>query len=634
MIRSILIICICFFSIATYADSTIYKRSVEDEKCFQQLAQIKENPNNEKLRGIIDFLMTYTSHSKLSLNTIEYCTAELNNVIESVDSLKSYKYLLDYYSAILTYCKGDSIGFVNQIEKLKSDLLKNKRYVEYASINVQAGNFFSLYNVVDLRFKFYRDNISFFNKHKNVNWKEYELQNYNSLAFLFENIFQYDSALKYYNIGLELAKKNNSEVWYGLMSGNLGIIYLKNKEYDNAEKLLKTDLATSIKYNMYESALNVLFDLIVINNHNKKYNESKKLLDSLYSYYSKIDTTNVAYKIIFTNKLYLSKAEIFMGLGQYDSARYYYKLGNDYLYSLNKDYRKKEKTLLNKRYNFEENALTLKELEIKNKQTIYIAIIATILFSSAVIILIILSRFNKRIKQKNEELEELNLQKDKLFSIISHDIKSPLGTLHSLLDLYNLDAISSNDFIKYKTDINNTINEISGNLNNLLVWASRSMKSGVKVENSKVNLSNLINEVVAQSSVSINNKKLNLLLDNQFTDDINVDRNMLFVVLNNLLNNAIKFTNEHKSISIKAYQLNSNNIQIEIEDQGVGIEKSKLESIFTLKANKSTMGTSGEKGTGLGLIICYDFIKLMGGTIKAESEINKGSKFIISLPIS
>lgn len=634
MTRLILIICICFFCITTYADSSTYKRSVEDEKCFQQIALFKENPNNEKLIGIIEFLMVNTSHSKLSLYTIEQCTAELNKVIASNDSLKSNKYLLDYYSAILTYCKGDSVGFVNQIEKLKSELLKDNRFVEYASINVQAGNFFSLYNVIDLRFKFYRDNISFFHKNKNVNWEEYDLQNYNSIAFLFENIFQYDSALKYYNIGLELAKKINSEVWYGLMSGNLGVIYLKNKDYSTAKSLLTIDLNASIKHKMHESALNVMFNLILISNHDKNFAESKRLLDSAASYFKNVDSTNIAYKILFTNRLYFTKAEFFMGLGQYDSAMHYYKLGNDYLYSLNRDYRKKEKTLLNERYNFEEKALILKELEIKNKQTIFVAIITSILFTSTVIILIILSRFNKRIKQKSEELGELNLQKDKLFSIISHDLKSPLNTLHSLLDLYNIDAISNEDFIKYKSEVNKTINEISGNLNNLLVWASRSMKSGVQVEKTYVNLSHLINDVISQSSVLLNNKKLNITVDNQYNNDLNVDRNMLFVVLNNLINNSIKFTTEQKTISIKVYQLNFENIEIEIEDQGIGIAKYKLESIFNLRANKSTMGTSGEKGTGLGLIICYEFVELMGGTIKVESEVNKGSRFIISLPIS
>lgn len=180
--------------------------------------------------------MVNTSHSKLSLTTINHCTSELKDLINSNDSLRSNLYLLDYYNAILTYCKGDSIGFVNKIESLKASLLNSKRLVEYASINVQAGNFFSLYNVVDLRFEYYRDNIRLFNKYKNINWKEYDIQNYNSIGFLFENINQYDSALKYYNIGLKVAERNKSEVWYGLMSGNMGLIYLKLKNYQKAEK--------------------------------------------------------------------------------------------------------------------------------------------------------------------------------------------------------------------------------------------------------------------------------------------------------------------------------------------------------------------------------------------------------------
>lgn len=634
MIRPILVLFILLCSNSTFARSTTYKRSIEDINCLNQFAIVESNPTNENIKLLLDYLMVYTSHSKLSLKTINHCTSEIEGIINSHDSLKSNKYFLDYYNAILTYCKGDSIGFVNKIESLKFALLKSNRLVEYASINVQAGNFFSLYNVIDLRFRFYRDNIRLFNKYKNTNWHEYDIQNYNSIGFLFENIFQYDSALKYYNIGLKIAERNNSVVWHGLMSGNMGVIYLKLKNYEQAENLLLKDLDNSKKSKLYESALNVTFELIEIKNHQKKYNESKQLLDSAYFYYSLIDTINNFYPTIFTNRINFSRAEIFMGTGQYDSAKYYYRKANDFLYSLNKGYRKREKTLLNKRYNFEENAIALNELEIKNRQTIFIAIISILLFISAIITLIILSRLNKSIKQKTIELEELSLQKDKLFSIISHDLKSPLNTLHSLLDLYNLEAINDEDFLKYKGEINSTINEISGNLNNLLLWASKSMKSGVKVENSRIDLSELINDVITQSSVLIKNKNLILSIDNQFSNSINVDRNMLFVVLNNLINNSIKFTIDHQSIIIKAYQINSSNIQIEIQDQGIGISKDKLDSIFTLSANKSTMGTSGEKGTGLGLIICNDFIKLMGGTIKAESEINKGSKFIITLPVS
>lgn len=634
MTRSILIFLLSFSCIYSYADITTYKRSSEDIKCLNQLSNLESNPTNEKIRGILDYLMSNTSNSKLTLNTINRCTPVIENIINSNDSLKSNKYLLDYYNAILTYCKGDSIGFVKQIDKLKTELVQQNKLLEYAIINVQAGNFFSLYNVIDLRFEYYRDNIRIFNKYKNTNWKEYDIQNYNSLAFLFENIKQYDSALKYYNKGLEIAKKNKSEVWYGLMSGNLGVIYLKNKEYAKAEKLLLTDLASSKKTNLYESALNVIFELIEIKNYQKKYSESQQLLDSaVYYYYSKIDTSNNLYKTIFTNRLCFSKAEIFMGIGQYDSARFYYKEANDFLYGLNKGYRKREKTLLNKRYNFEESASELNSLEVKNKQTVVIAIISILLFTAAIIFLIILSRLNKRIRQKTVELEELNLQKDKLFSIISHDLKSPLNTLHSLIDLYNTDLISNTDFINYKSDINNTIYEISNNLNNLLLWASKSMKSGVKVEKSNVELSILMNEVFAQSTMLLRNKNLNIKFENRFSNSLFVDKNLLFVVLTNLINNAIKFSKENKTITVNVSSSNTSFIEIEIIDEGIGIAKDKLESIFTLSASKSTLGTSGEKGTGLGLIICYDFVKLMGGTINVESTLNQGSKFIIVLPI-
>lgn len=634
MIRTICILILSVLFNISYAEQSTSKLNNVDISCLAQLYDLKNNPTEEKLSGMLETLMANTSNSKLTLYTIEKCTAELQDIIQSNENLKPKKYLLDYFNSIVTYCKGDSLGFVNQIEALKFQLLQKNKFVECASINVQAGNFFSLYNVVDLRFKFYRDNIVLFNKHKNVKWEEYDIQNYNSIGFLFETIEEYDSALKYYNIGLDLAEKNGSKVWYGLMSGNMGSIYLINKDYKRAEQLLSIDLAVSKQYKMNESALNVMFHLMQIKNAQKKYSESQQLLDSVKLYMSNIDIANSAFKTLFINNFNFSKAEIFMGIGKYDSARYYYKKSNDYLYSLNKDYRKREKSLLNKRYNFEENAEAFAELETKNKQTLFIAIITFLLLASTTVILVILSNFNKKSKQKSMELEELILQKDKLFSIVSHDLKSPLNTLYSLLDLYNIDAISNDDFLKYKADINKSINEISNNLNNVLLWASQSMKTGLKVNNSEVDLSVLLNEIINQFSMLINNKNLNLLIENKFNDKLIVDRNMLFVILSNLLNNAIKFTKEHKSIFINIEKPLNNNLQIIVEDHGVGIKKDKLDSIFKLQANKSTMGTYGEKGTGLGLIICNDFIKLMGGTIKVESTLNVGTKFIVNLPIN
>lgn len=634
MFRFLIFTLLLLFSLSSYSNEIQIKTRDADKECFVLLEKFKSSKNKIHLNILLDNLMTHTSHSNVSLNTIDKCVKETSLIITNNDSLKSSVYQLDYINAIVMFSKGDTSSFFKEIKKIKKHLLRENRMYEYVYINIQAGNFLSFHNATNYRIDFYKENLIVFKNNKSKELLESELQNYNSLGFVYENLNQIDSALKYYSIGQAVAKKNNVEVWYGLMSGNLGSIYIKLKEFEKAKELLELDFNVSIKYKMYESAINAMMLIVEINNNTRQTEKAIQALDSARYYVTKVDQSSKIFLESYNYKYYHAKASIFLGLHQYDSAKYYLEKSMNYITEVTRSYRKNEKRLLSNRYIFEDNINSINKLETQNKQTIYIAIISVLLFASSIIILFILSNFNKKIKIKNAELEESNSQKDKIFSIIAHDLKAPLNTLHSLLELYNMEAITANDFVKYKSDVNNSINQVTENLNNLLLWASRSMKSGVKVEKSDVNLATLINDIISQFSVVIKNKNLKLSLTNNFNDIIKVDRNMLFVVLTNLINNAIKFTPEYNSIKIEVNSINASSVQIDIIDEGIGIPQNKINDIFVLSANKSTMGTLGEKGTGLGLIICYDFIKLMNGTIEVESTLNVGSKFRITLPIN
>lgn len=621
-------------AIQSYANEIQIKNRDADKECFVLLEDFKRTKNKLRLNVLLDNLMAHTAHSNISLSTIDKCVNETSILIQNNDSLKSSVYQLDFINALVTFSKGDTSSFFKEIKKIKTKLLRENRIYEYVYINIQAGNFLSYHNATNYRIDFYKENLIVFKNNKSLDLLESELQNYNSLGFVYENLNEIDSALKYYSIGQAVAKKNNVEVWYGLMSGNLGSIYVKLKEFEKAKQLLDLDFNISIKYKMYESAINAMMLIVEINNNTGQIKNAIQALDSASYYVSKVDPSSKTFLELYNYKYYHAKASIFLGLHQFDSAKYYFDKSMKYVTEVNRVYRKNEKKSLSNRYIFEDNINSINKLEIQNKQTIYIAIISVLLFSSSIIILFILSRFNRKIKSKNAELEESNSQKDKIFSIIAHDLKAPLNTLYSLLELYNMEAISAKDFIKYKNEVNLSINQVTENLNNLLLWASRSMKSGVKVEKSDVNLATLINDIISQFSIVIKNKNLQFTLSNNYNDIIKIDRNMLFVVLTNLINNAIKFTPENKSIRIEINLINKSSVCIEIIDEGIGIPEDKIQDIFVLSAEKSTMGTLGEKGTGLGLTICYDFINLMYGSIEVESKLNVGSKFKITLPIN
>jgi PAS domain S-box-containing protein len=238
------------------------------------------------------------------------------------------------------------------------------------------------------------------------------------------------------------------------------------------------------------------------------------------------------------------------------------------------------------------------------------------------------------LKQQESKLRELNSTKDKLFSIIAHDLRSPFDAILGLSELLiknakDFDVAKSE---KYLGIINSTAENTLVLLDNLLIWAnSQTGKNIYKPE--KTNLRAIINEIL-QVSNSIAKIK-NISLNYRQTEDLEVfaDINMLKTILRNLISNAIKFTHSNGEITIFAVQ-NQNNIEITVSDNGVGMSEETQSKLFEIDANTTTAGTANEKGSGLGLILCKEFVEKHGGEIWVKSELGKGSTFEFSLPIN
>jgi len=234
----------------------------------------------------------------------------------------------------------------------------------------------------------------------------------------------------------------------------------------------------------------------------------------------------------------------------------------------------------------------------------------------------------------SKELEFANHTKDKLFSIISHDLKSPFNSILGFADLlYNqYDDFTDEEKKKFILAIKESSKSTYALVEKLFAW-SLSQGEGIKAYPQKINLK------------EITDNKLNLLKNIAATKDISLinriapdtfafaDFEMISTVILNLLNNALKFTHKRGDIFIDNC-LKDGFVQISVMDNGVGIPSSKIENLFKVNGTYSTLGTSNEKGTGLGLIICKDFVENNSGKIWVDSILDKGSKFIFTLPVA
>jgi PAS domain S-box-containing protein len=241
---------------------------------------------------------------------------------------------------------------------------------------------------------------------------------------------------------------------------------------------------------------------------------------------------------------------------------------------------------------------------------------------------------DRALKESELRLRQLNATKDKFFSIIAHDLRSPFASILGFCELLTEEVQNENcEGIKeYAKIISDSSNRALNLLQNLLEW-SRTQTGAINYSPSNFEIADLIDEVVCFLSDSAHQKSLTITKKDCPSLNILADRDMIAAVLRNLISNSIKFTNPGGRIEISLQKF-PEELRIIISDDGVGIDKKNLENLFRIEKSYSTIGTANEHGTGLGLILCKEFIDIHGGTIWVESEKGEGSKFIFNIPIS
>mgnify|MGYP003624500144 CR=1 FL=1 len=241
---------------------------------------------------------------------------------------------------------------------------------------------------------------------------------------------------------------------------------------------------------------------------------------------------------------------------------------------------------------------------------------------------------NTRIQEDKLKLEELNLTKDKLFSIVAHDLRSPFNSIlgFSKLLIENLKDFELAESEKYVGFINSSAQNTLVLLENLLSWA-KSQTGQITFNPQKIVLSSIISEVIEQSNSAAIAKDISLIHKQADEIEAYADEDILKTVLRNLISNAIKFTKTGGCINMVVIT-KQKHVEISIADNGIGINEEKLKTLFNIASNTSSPGTANEKGSGLGLVLCKEFVEKLGGSIWVESELGKGSVFKFILPMN
>ncbi len=238
------------------------------------------------------------------------------------------------------------------------------------------------------------------------------------------------------------------------------------------------------------------------------------------------------------------------------------------------------------------------------------------------------------LKLSREALIELNATKDKFFSIIAHDLRNPLQTLLLSAELLYKNYITFDEARrkKYIHGFYNNSRQISDLLENLLAWA-RSQRGLLDIKPEKIDIGQLADECIDLLKANAQKKKIALsarIKDGIFTF---ADKNMIRTVMRNLISNAVKFTHPGGKVKVTAStSADNNHAAIMVSDNGVGMSAEKVSRVFRIDTHKTTFGTAKEKGSGLGLVLCKEFIEKNNGSIDVSSEPGKGSCFTVTLP--
>lgn len=448
----------------------------------------------------------------------------------------------------------------------------------------------------------------------------------NLIAEIYSERGDLNRALEYY---LEVEKeytvvddkKGLAAAW-----GGLGDIYYAKKDYTKALLYRNKALELSKRINYLEGLINDYGSLALIYAKQGKYSKGNEFISE-------------AIKVAQGFKEIYSQMELNKYLSEFNEIKKDYPLAISYLkkYQSLKDSANRldniamvaEMEAVHRVETTEkENAILMKDIEAEREQRNNWIVITLLLI---VIAIITYNRYHSK-KIANKKLQQLNATKDRFFRIIAHDLKNPFSIIFGYTEtlISEFDRLDEDEKLRLLNDMDKTSKQTYRLLENLLYW-SQSQTGRMEFHPENFDLCELIKQTFSLVDGAAKNKNIELVTNVNEPTEIYGDEQMVRLILRNLVTNGIKFTKSGGSVSVQLVSSDGTNT-ISVEDTGVGIAEDKMEKLFKIENVTKSEGTAGEKGTGLGLMLCKEFVEKHGGTIKVESQVDKGSKFIFTLP--
>lgn len=521
--------------------------------------------------------------------------ADINNSIGSVYwKLEKNEMALEYY-----------LKAYDLYQKIPSDKLGN------ASTLNNIGNIYHNLGDLNKALEYYMQVLALYE----------EIKSESGLAVVYHNIGmiqmqlnEYEKALESYFKSVEINKKRDNTSSLANNYNNLGELYILKEEFNTALDYLKKSAILAEKIKAIDVLMeNYLFqsriyfhreELPSALDYHKRYTSLK---DSIFGIENQNRVLELQVRFEAESKLkvidVLKKTNQLqeIRLGRQRNERYFYLAASLLILIL--------VFFVYNRYRFKKNLGAL--LVDKNKQ---------------------LEVMNEKLRISEKELLTINATKDKFFSIIAHDLKNPFNALLSFSEMLhnNLSVFTKDEIKAYVEIIHKATNNLFRLLENLLQWSS-TQTGEIEYRPEQFDLNSLTMNIIQIMGIHAEKKGISII--NSLPENASAygDKNLISTVIRNLISNAVKFTRENGQIRIEGI-VKKDEIEIAVIDNGIGINKVDIDKLFRLDCNVTTIGTSEERGSGLGLILCKEFVEKNGGRIWVESEIDIGSSFKFTIP--
>ena len=602
---------------------------------LDSLKSVLEHKRNQRVEALIDIADNYVDSIWLN----NFVVACLEEALDSAILWENDSIQIDVcnYLGLADYNVEDYESSTNHFYKALNLLERSPNVKQQSKVYNNLGMIFDEVEDYPRALELYNES---YRIDSAINNEEGLIISYTNLGMSYQNLKQYDSSRIYNDKAYQLAKINHDSLSMIDVLNNQGTLEYDLKNYDKSLDYYQEALKLYRDRNDLEGVAITKNNIGLVYLDQKKYDASLTNLKDALKLATDLNLDDFSGDIFGNLSIYYEEVKDYRNA--YDSYNKY----NEICDRLVDEKRDKMIRKLEAQYQFEKKQREIQDLKQENKEQkellsssrsmqeyLYVIIFMVIVFLAGLFYLLRKEKLlANELHEKTKELEKLNKSKDRFFSIIAHDLKNPFNALVSYTSLLqtDFDTFTKDELIQIVTDLNDATEKGFALLENLLYW-TRSQTNRIKVYKTFFDLKRIVDNVIGLAKPNLSAKSQTMEVEIDEGLKVYADKDMIATVIRNLIFNSIKFSHPNSVIRIEGKKKGLN-VQVSVIDHGVGVDADKQHEFFNYEENTTTPGTDGETGSGLGLLICREFIEKNDGLIWVESEPGKGATFRFTIP--